>query len=717
MIAFTNFNEPLGWKSEELIRYNERLKSFYELSAEERLHRKLPKFSFSNLPPNIRRTINSKTNSKCAYCEVKLHENNSQISHFRPTSSSAQLNGKTSKDHYWWLATEWSNLIPVCFECNTFKRNLFPTANRRTTIQYSDKKELFKTEKPIIVDPEIENPEEHFYYEISGNYLGQIQPYNSRAKHTINILGLNRKNLLEARRVVIDQYKTLIDQLLGPKQNEESRIKDLLNWFRNTNDEYLGLKRYLIKEALKSQEIDINQYLDDDLIKTLNVKPRYYQRHEEYDEHTQEENYAIFIESISIQNYKAINDITIQFNKTTEGKAGWAILIGENGVGKSSTLQATLKLLVGRSFRGYKFNESDIKRGEEKASINIELERTSEQYQASALITKKEAQVRSSVKYKFPKGAFIDSCVLGYGPFKHSNRKDSRAKEFKAGSHIHNFIDSSIPLNNPILFLLRLNTNQFNEVSIAILDLFLLEEQATIHRNINKGQVWLRYRNNDNIKDLDELSDGYQSVLTLGCNIMEGLLRNNENMESASGLVVIDELGANLHPRWKMQIVKRLRRTFPNVQFLVTTHDPLCLKGIEKGETYVLRELNGETTVLNNLPNPSHLRADQLLTSEFFGLHSTQDPETERLFINYYELLRKANTEKRKDHDLQIQLLKNELRERNHLGSSLREEMLYEVIDTIIAKRRNDREFRRDKIDVEVKIEAIKLIDTLLKDL
>jgi AAA domain, putative AbiEii toxin, Type IV TA system len=383
-------------------------------------------------------------------------------------------------------------------------------------------------------------------------------------------------------------------------------------------------------------------------------------------------------------------------------------------------LQATLKLLVGRSYRNFKFGLNEVKRGTTRGTTNIasiDIDFYDLGNGASALIKRGEEFRSPQTYYRQSKNYFINCSIIGFGPFKHSNFKDYRTKNFISGCHINNFVDSSIPLHDSQIFLLKLNQHQFNEVSLGMLDLLMLDGKATIERNIDQSQIWINFDEHEDTKYFKELSDGYKSILTLGCNIMEGLLRNNESIENASGLVVIDEIGANLHPRWKMQIVKRLRRTFPNVQFLVTTHDPLCLKGIEDGETYVLRNVNNQTEVLTELPNPSHLKVGQLLTSEFFGLYSTQDPETEKLFNDYYELLSRDESELPKDYQLELEILRGKIRERNHLGDTRREELLYKAIDTIIAKRKNDRDFTREKVEKEVKEAAIKMIDDFLKEL
>jgi predicted ATP-binding protein involved in virulence len=113
-------------------------------------------------------------------------------------------------------------------------------------------------------------------------------------------------------------------------------------------------------------------------------------------------------------------------------------------------------------------------------------------------------------------------------------------------------------------------------------------------------------------------------------------------MEDAEGVVLLDELEAHLHPTWKIEIVERLRRTFPRVTFLASTHDPLCLKGLQQGEIVLLEYEPQRRVIVNrNLPPVNDLRADQIFTSVLFGLRSTRGDDTTAAIDRYAELLGK----------------------------------------------------------------------------
>ena len=55
------------------------------------------------------------------------------------------------------------------------------------------------------------------------------------------------------------------------------------------------------------------------------------------------------------------------------------------------------------------------------------------------------------------------------------------------------------------------------------------------------------------------------------------------------GLVLIDELDLYLHPLWQVGLVRALKATFPRVQFIVTTHSPMLLPGLERDEIIHLK--------------------------------------------------------------------------------------------------------------------------------
>ena len=105
---------------------------------------------------------------------------------------------------------------------------------------------------------------------------------------------------------------------------------------------------------------------------------------------------------------------------------------------------------------------------------------------------------------------------------------------------------------------------------------------------------------------------------------------------------------------------------------------------------------------------------DQILASEFFGLSSLVDPEIEAKFNRYYELLSKNNLSNASE-KAEIDFLKDELRNKQQMGASLRDELMYTVIDKLLAEKVN---FNKKSIDrANLKEEAIQRVKEVWRNL
>ena len=81
---------------------------------------------------------------------------------------------------------------------------------------------------------------------------------------------------------------------------------------------------------------------------------------------------------------------------------------------------------------------------------------------------------------------------------------------------------------------------------------------------------------------LSSLGDGYRSTITLVLDLLSWwYLRGSGDLTDIDGIVLIDEIEQHLHPRWQRNIMQLLTESFPNVQFLATTHSPLVASGCE----------------------------------------------------------------------------------------------------------------------------------------
>jgi hypothetical protein len=136
-----------------------------------------------------------------------------------------------------------------------------------------------------------------------------------------------------------------------------------------------------------------------------------------------------------------------------------------------------------------------------------------------------------------------------------------------------------------------------------------------------------------------------------------------------------------------MKVVEAFRGAFPRIQFITTTHDPLCLRGLKDREVIVLRcDPEGRVFAVEDLPNISGLYVDQLLTSDYFGRGTTLDPELELLFEEYYGPLAEPRRDARQEQRLGE--LREVLAEQRELGTTERERLALTAVDLLLARRR-----------------------------
>ena len=83
---------------------------------------------------------------------------------------------------------------------------------------------------------------------------------------------------------------------------------------------------------------------------------------------------------------------------------------------------------------------------------------------------------------------------------------------------------------------------------------------------------------------LDQLSGGYRIVLALAADLARRMVQGNPHLDDpleSEAVVLIDEVELHLHPGWQQRILGDLQRTFPNAQFIVSTHSPQVLTTVE----------------------------------------------------------------------------------------------------------------------------------------
>ncbi len=176
----------------------------------------------------------------------------------------------------------------------------------------------------------------------------------------------------------------------------------------------------------------------------------------------------------------------------------------------------------------------------------------------------------------------------------------------------------------------------------------------------NKPRVELKLKKGGSKSEhipFENWSEGFQTTYTLALAVIFGMLAEDSGAPSGSslqttmsGIVLIDEFDAHLHPRWRLSILKQMKTVFPNVQFIFTTHDPVILRGMPTSNVFRLpAPENGKVTPIN-LNETTYLTGfeiDDLLISKLFKMDILRDEEEAEYYERYlYLLLKKAHADR-----------------------------------------------------------------------
>jgi len=700
---------------------------------------------------------------KCAYCESKIAATQTgDIEHFRPKGSVVE--SPDHPGYWWLANIWENILIScmacgrsqVQEGVNGGKANRFPLEDERMRA-FKEGEET--RERPLLINPCEDTPEEHLVFNDDGTVVSETL----RGKTTITVLGLNRKMLIDERAGAARDVHRLIASLRSMEHSlidspadasTGTRFRELIDELRENAEpwtEYTALRRQIIlPELQRLTEIAKDQLQKDPWKKAGETeadpweskptgskdpwetvferdrdpwesmtpkltKSRKQQVKASFDAFQQvqstysledeegRETYRLqrrFIERIVIKNIKAIRELDLDFTTTEGARTQWMMLLGENGTGKSTVLQAVaLALIGGEAFRNLAetrgVHPGDFVRYRCKQGIvKVKLSGFMKPHQLKFRETRVEftSPTGETTTIVFEKGkARIEgtswepqTVLLGYGATRLLPRGlADRERSTLSGvySRVDNLFDPYVPLFDAQKWLSSLDRAQFDSTALILKDLLALDDGKLIRKD---GRIY--FKGGTSKIPLYQLSDGYQSVLAMTVDILEVALRLWPRLEDAEGIVLIDEVGAHLHPTWKMRIVEALRRALPGIQFIATTHQPLCLRGLGAGEVVVMRrDERSLVYAITDLPSPSDFRVDQLLTSEFFGLNSTIDPEVEAIFDRYYALM--ADKERSDEEEKEFSELRNQLKDRRHLGTTLREQLMYEAVDQLVAQQ------------------------------
>lgn len=385
------------------------------------------------------------------------------------------------------------------------------------------------------------------------------------------------------------------------------------------------------------------------------------------------------ISNLRIKNFKSFKDILFKVAERIN------ILIGRNGLGKTSILQAiTLGLLpLDNNDKSNEF-ESYISFEQQQSEITI---RWGEEYRKTYLFNNKLDEEK-----------YIDSpqkLLLAYGVNFNTDLKLDHSKiieQIIKGTALPYstksiFKDYSTDFYDPIILLEKLQIENSKKDDKIIDDIIIL-----ITKSINnylslieeKECISLEHENTDYFfKDINSyklktqhLSEGYKDhillitdiiirIISARNNIFDKVPMINRLFEECKGVILIDEFDRHLHPVWQRRFLLQLKNDFPKIQFILTTHNLFSLQSAEGFNSLILGLNENEVTVTEK-PIKSGLSIESIYNMYFDGNNKFFGYETEELFKNFYELIVKMKRQEASENEInQFREITNQLVEKD----------------------------------------------------
>lgn len=446
----------------------------------------------------------------------------------------------------------------------------------------------------------------------------------------------------------MNDYKSVFDFFL---HTDKENIDDIIR----SNSDFFA--------TMESSENEISFISSEEFLKRHNKIRQYRKRKQEIDNEDEfliKEDKPWKLFSVNIRDYGLINDLSIEIKNK---KNQWIFLTGENGSGKTNLLRAMATTLGNRM----------LSKNELEENPNFKV--------IANFIYKNKLQEYNRIgngEVKGKRKPYIQGLAM-YGPYRLDMVVDKMNKaKFKKELNKEESFKSLFKVGTPLLSIdkqfefwrsgSKREKNLFQKreyyIKSLIIDVVsnLVDIRFTIENNKkNTKYIFTNDQNQEYSLVWEKLSSGTKSTIAMLGDILIRLFNQQSDILDPAelrGIVIIDEIDVHLHPKAQKDLVINLSRTFPNIQFIVSSHSPIPFIGAPEESVFITVERdqnnNIKATILDI--DISNLLPNTILSSPIFGFdsiinvqhHPNENLVTENNYQEaaFYKILNRKITER-----------------------------------------------------------------------
>jgi predicted ATP-binding protein involved in virulence len=342
----------------------------------------------------------------------------------------------------------------------------------------------------------------------------------------------------------------------------------------------------------------------------------------------------MYLKNIHLENFRCFKHLDMDLDPK------FNMIVGINGTGKTAVLEA-IRIAIGSLFLDVdKYRDKIWSPGIE--ADDVRLSHLEQQYPVKVIASAEIEEITSDKNFLFKKDVSWERTLDGKG----GRTTQINAKEMKAlssalqkkirdndnstpipliayystdrfkkekkdvgiendGSRLRGYYNALDPLTNIKFFLdlyftetLSTLQNRTSSPMLAAVNsavVICIEDCSNLVFDIKQSKLMIQLKSIKDQLPFHVLSDGVRSTLAMvmeiafRCYLLNPHLKENAALDTP-GIILIDEVDLHLHPAWQKKVIGDLRKAFPKMQFIVTTHAPLVIGSLTDGKIFSISD-------------------------------------------------------------------------------------------------------------------------------